>query len=331
MQRGHRPQQETHSRKKLRQYTYSPRAGKRPRELIVTLLLACVMLFSAGQLISYSVDYFAAQHASDELRELYHEETQAPTNVPADTPAPTDRPTPTPTQKPDAAPSPTASPAARLSAMRYPGNPYAAISATFTKLRRQNADIVAWLTIPTLLDEAVVLRDNSYYLKRDYRGYHNVNGSIFLDESTDLSTRPYTLMVYGHNMKTGAMFGCLRNYETLSFYQKNPFITFNTMYEDGQYVIFSIAQLSLNAKDSNYLSFSQLNSDSIAWRKEAIDTLLSRSAFYTSLDVQPEDQLLLLITCVEDDEERRIVAARRLRDGETTESVQHIINRARKW
>ena len=31
-----------------------------------------------------------------------------------------------------------------------------------------------------MLDEAVVQRDNSYYLNRDYRGYHNANGAIFL-------------------------------------------------------------------------------------------------------------------------------------------------------
>lgn len=328
MQRGHRPGAEGHSRKKLRQYVYTPGVSRlRRRQLGMMVLLACVMAFSAWQLIDYGIDYVSARDASNQLRELYYEEAENPT----ETPVPTDAPTHTPTPAPEETLPPTPTPATRLESVRYPGNPYSAISTAFTKLRRQNADIVAWLRIPGLLDEAVVQRDNSYYLKRDYRGYHNVNGAIFLDESTDLSTRPYTLMVYGHNMKTGAMFGCLRNFEKLSFYQKNPFISFNTMYEDGQYVIFSITQLSLNPADSNYFSFGQLNSDNIAWRKEAIDELLSRSVFFTSLDVQPEDQILLLVTCVDDDEERRIVAARRLRDGETAESVQHIINRAKKW
>lgn len=328
MQRGHVPEHQQHSRKKLRQYSYAPAKNKTSRQQKwLTIGLACVMVFSGWQLISYAVDYFSAKGASNELRELYYEETQQPT----DTPTPTATPSPTPTLEPQATAAPTATPVTQLAALRYPGNPYCAVSNTFTRLRRQNSDIVAWLTIPGLLDEAVMQRDNSYYLKRDYRGYHNVNGAIFLDESTDLTTRPYTLMVYGHNMKTGAMFGCLRNFENLSFYQKNPFITFNTMYEDGQYVIFAITQLSLNPSDSNYFSFGQLNSDNIAWRRAALDELLSRSTFYTSLDVEPEDQILLLITCVDSDEERRVVAARRLRDGETTESVQHIINRAKKW
>lgn len=329
MQRGHVPEHQKHSRKQLRQYVYAPGGNRQRHQRMLTVALACVMAFSAWQLISYGADYVSAKSASNELRKLYHEETE--TQEPTQTPVPTATPSPTPTLAPEETLLPTATPATELQSVRYPSNPYSAISSTFTKLRRQNEDIVAWLTIPDLLDEAVVLRDNSYYLKRDYRGYHNVNGALFLDEGTDLSSRPYTLIVYGHNMKTGAMFGCLRNYEKLSFYQKNPFITFNTMYENGRYVIFSITQLSLNAADSNYFSFGQLNSNNIAWRQEAIEDLISRSVFYTSLDVQPEDQILLLITCVDDDEQRRVVAARRVRDGETEESLQHVVDRAKKW
>lgn len=328
MQRGHIPGQNRTSRKKQRQYTYMPSDEKRKKQMLLcAVVLGCVLVFSAWQLIAYAVDYFSAQSASDELRELYYAETEEPTSPP--TPSPT--PDPTATLPPEATPTPTPAPATSLEAMRYPGNRYAAISSRFQKIRRQNADIIGWLSIEGLLDEAVVQRDNTYYLRRDYRGYHNVNGALFLDESIDLKSRPYTLMVYGHNMKTGAMFGSLRNYEKLTFYHNNPFITFDTMYEDGRYVIFSVTSLSLNAKDFNYFSFAKMNSLNIAWRKEAIATLKSHSLYSTSIDVQPEDQILLLVTCVDDDEERRIVAARRIRDGETEESLQRKVNQSQKW
>ena len=138
-------------------------------------------------------------------------------------------------------------------------------------------------------------------------------------------------ILYGHNMKTGAMFGNLRNYEKMYFYQKNAFVSFDTMYETGRYVIFAVTELSTNNKAHNYFSFGKLNSDMIAWRAEAIGNLMSHSIYQTSIDVQPEDQLLLLITCVEDEEERRVVAARRVRDGETEEELQRQVNNARKW
>lgn len=328
MQRGHIPGKGQNSRKKQRTYTYQPATEKRRRQLLLcAVLMACVLIFSAWQLISYGMDYLAAQKASDQLRELYYEATEEPTA----TPTPSATPEPTPTLEPEATPTPSPTPPTCLEQQRYPDNPYASVSTRFQKLRRQNSDIVGWLSIEDLVDEAVVQRDNTYYLRRDYRGYHNVNGSLFLDENTDLLYRPYTLLVYGHNMKTGAMFGSLRNYENLHFYQKNPFVTFDTMYESGRYVIFSIAELSLNAGDRNYFSFGKLNSDNIAWRAEAISDLISHSRYYTELDVQPEDQLLLLVTCVDDEEERRVVAARRLREGETEGSLQRVVNRARKW
>lgn len=336
MQRGYIPGQgsepqpgQNHSgRKKQRKYAYTPSDQKRRRLLILcAILLGCVMAFSAWQLISYAVDYFSAQKASDELRELYYEATEEPTAVLSPSPTPE----PAATLPPEATATPTPTPATHLEALQYPGNPYAVASSRFQKLRRQNSDIVGWLAIEGMLDEAVVQRDNTYYLRRDYRGYHNVNGALFLDESVSLRTRPYTLPIYGHNMKTGAMFGNLRNYENLSYYQRNPFVTFDTMYESGRYVIFSIAELSLNVKDHNYFSFGRLNSDNIAWREESISELKSHSVFFTDIDVQAEDQLLLLVTCVDDDEERRVVAARRIRDGETEESLKRTVNRAWKW
>lgn len=331
MQRGHIPGQEHISRKKQRIYHYLPATEKRRRQLLLcSILLGCVMVLSAWKLIDYAADYFSAQQASDQLRELYYEE-EVTTPTPTAVPAPTATPAPTPTLEPDVTATPSPTPARQLQQLRYPDNPYAAVSSRFQKLRRQNGDIVGWLKIEGLVDEPVVQKDNTYYLRRDYRGYHNVNGALFLDENTDMLYRPYTLMIYGHNMKTGAMFGNLRNFEKLSFYQRNPFVTFDSIYEEGRYVIFSIAELSLNAKDRNYFSFSRLNSDNIAWRAEAISDLISHSVFYTEIDVQPEDQLLLMVTCVDDEDERRVVTARRVREGESEESLQRSVNRARKW
>lgn len=198
------------------------------------------------------------------------------------------------------------------------------------KIRRQNDDIIGWLTIKDLLDEAVVQRDNQYYLDRDYRGYHNKNGAIFLEESTTLRTRPYTLMLYGHNMKTGATFGGLRNYENLTYYRNNPFVTFDTLYEDGRYVIFAVCTISTNPRNWRYVNFAHLNSSYVELRQQAIDSLFRFSDYSRQIDVQPDDQILLLITCVGEETDRRIIAARRLRDDETEEGLLRIVQRTRK-
>ena len=323
------------------------RQGHRPRRKmkwrnVLILALALIFAVSLIHLLSYAADYFSARRTEKELREIYYayaerETPVGPPQSPTPSPAPVSpSPSPSVTQAPTVPPLSlvTAVPAPELTgqlpALQYPTNAHALVSSRFQKIRRQNEDIIGWLTIPDLLDQAVVQRDNSYYLRRDYRGYHNANGAIFLDESCELKTRPYTLILYGHNMKTGAMFGCLRNYESLYFYQQNPFITFDTAYEDGKYVIFAVATVSLEQYDRQFLHFAKLNSDWVSWRQEELDRLLKQSIFTNRLDIRPDDQLLLLVTCVEDDAERRVVAARRIREGESAYDLQALVNKSKR-
>ena len=206
---------------------------------------------------------------------------------------------------------------ASLPAVSYPSNPNRTISSRFAKIRRQNSEIIGWLTLEGILSEAVVQRDNTYYLTRDYQGYHNVNGAIFLEERVDLSTRPYTLTLYGHNMKTGAMFGCLRNYQDIGYYRRNPFIEFDSIYEDGKYVIFALSEVSIDSRYDNYNGFYHLDSCSIEERGEIINGLFRLSEYVCPIDVNVDDQLLLLVTCVGKDSDRRVLAARRIRSDES--------------
>lgn len=310
-------------------YDFVPYRHKKRQRAVLMVALACLLVFNLVKLGGYIGDYASSRRTSDDLRTAYYdaldEETVPPSTSPTAVPL-TPTPSPVPAMVVDATPepAPTQTPHVMLQALPYPGNPYGIISSRFQKVRQQNSDIVGWLTVPGLLDEAVVQRDNSYYLRRDYRGYHNDNGSIFLEESCDLSTRPYTLMLFGHNMKSGAMFGCLRNYENIRFYRSNPFINFDTAYEDGRYVIFAIGTLSQNRLASNYLDIGMLTSLNIEWRETAIAKLKKLSEISTGISVEADDQLLLMITCVEADTERRVVAARRVRDGESEESLQRL-------
>lgn len=310
-------------------YDFVPYRHKKRQRAVLMAALACLLVFNLVKLGGYIGDYASSRRTSDDLRAAYYdaldEETVPPSTAPTAVPL-TPTPSPVPAMVVDTTPepAPTQTPHVMLQALPYPGNPYGIISSRFQKVRQQNSDIVGWLTVPGLLDEAVVQRDNSYYLRRDYRGYHNDNGSIFLEESCDLSTRPYTLMLFGHNMKSGAMFGCLRNYENIRFYRSNPFINFDTAYEDGRYVIFAIGTLSQNRLASNYLDIGMLTSLNIEWRETAIAQLKKLSEISTGISVEADDQLLLMITCVEADTERRVVAARRVRDGESEESLQRL-------
>lgn len=296
----------------------------------VIVLLAGVLVLCAVKIISYARDSIISKQGVAELSEINKIAKKDEQTIPTVSPVveitaeavevtPEAQETPRPTAaKPQTA---------VLPPVRYPTNYYASVSSRFRKLQEQNKDIIAWINIPNVLDQAVVQRDNSYYLRRDYRGYHNQNGALFLDKDCKLNTRPYTYIVYGHNMKTGAMFGFLRNYENSTFYHNNPFITFDTAYENGKYVVVAVGTVSTVVGNRKYVSLAKLLSSSVVWRKESIEQLSNLSVYHTMIDVQPDDQLLLLLTCVDDSTERRVVMARRIRADESEESLITLVSR----
>ncbi len=299
--------------------------------LALAILFVSLFIFGGVKLIGYFVDLFSTLAASKEIRQVYYSEpTLAPAAVTAvpDTPAPSVLPALSPAPSATVAPIVTNIP--QLKQISYPGNPNLQINRRFKALRKENRDIVGWLTMNTLLDEPVMQRDETYYMDHDILGKPNVNGALFLDSGISLKTRPYSLVIYGHNMKTGAMFGCLRNYENLAFYHSNPFISFDTMYEEGRYVIFAVGCVSTEPHTRHYVDFIALNSTDYLERKGVIDTLIAASVHSCFVDVKPEDQLLILVTCTEKDGDRRMVAARRIRDGENEAELKKIVERSWK-
>ena len=342
-----------------RQYRYRVRHRRRRRlrwgRVAVAVAAAGAVVFCLVKIIGYGAALFSSRRTSEELREAYYA-------VPTDSslfPAEAQNEAPSFPQSPFAyseqanaaqptaaeaaaapaiTPSPTALPAVAadysqpgqsLKPVSYPNNPTAQISSVFQALRRECPDAVGWLKINGMVDEAVVQRDNVFYLDHDAKGQSNINGSLFMDAAVSMKTRPYTLLIYGHNMKSGAMFGKLRNYENVSYYRSNPVISFNSAWEDGQYVVFAAGIIGMKAEIEHYVNFFSFTTAKALERESLIDTLMGCSVFSTPVDVTPEDQLLVLVTCVDDDDLRRVVAARRLRDGETEGQLKIAVAAAR--
>ena len=294
------------------------------------MLGAALTLFGTVRLIGYLGDLHAARKTSREMQSVYYD---APSDTPLPVTAePSVMPTPASAAGETTAPEMTGgpSPVPYLEAMGYPYNAGLTVSSRFKALRKESRYIMGWLKMGGLLDEPVMQRDDVFYLTHDASGRDNVNGSIFLESAISISTRPYTYILYGHNMKTGAMFGSLRNYENRKFYHLDPFITFDTMYEGGRYVIFAVGTVSTEEYDRHYVDLYDLRSKDREKRQAAIDALISASVFTCPVDVRADDQILLLVTCTDRDKDRRVVAARRIRDGEDEDAVKKTVERSRK-
>ncbi len=295
------------------------------------LLLLCgalccgVLLFCLGSLARYASDARRTASEEEQFRQLYYASEPPGQSAAAVTPAPAVREftvalEPTPTPVPAGNPGPTAAP--------WPDNPEMAVSPAFNRLRKANKDIIGWLAIPGMLEQPVVQRDNEYYLGRDAMKLHNANGALFLEEHISLSARPDTYIIFGHNMKSGEMFGSLRLYEDAAYYRQNALVDFNVLYEDGKYAVFSVADVDILNGLGRYVPFMQLGTMTPEERSACIRQLQEMSMIRSPLQVDAEDQLLLLVTCEGSEHSRRVVAARRLRAGETAETLKTTLKHA---
>lgn len=206
------------------------------------------------------------------------------------------------------------------------------VTERFSELTEENPDFKAWLTVGgTSVDNPVYQTDNNeYYLKHNQKKQSARCGALFFDSLDSVgSSEDKTLVIFGHNMKDGSMFGTLKKLRNLKFYKENPTITLSTVKEDSTYVIYSVFLLNaVSAHDNdriydiNKSTFSSQNEFDL-WRDEAFE----RSIINTDVDVQYGDEILTLVTCAYDfDEARLAVMARKLRDGETIDTANATVN-----
>ncbi len=307
--------------------------------VLLAVACVCVLCYCVVSLIRYGMDWMQSEQTSDELRQLHAESaiTAAPTEPPAPTDAPRADETLAPTAAPTIEPTPEAAEASasdgRTRVTRYPNNPTMTASLSILKLQERNKDIVGWLTIDGVLDEAVVQRDNAYYLTHDYLGRGNAAGALFLDEGCKLATVPEKLVIHGHNMKTGQMFGALKKYKVkgVDFFKQNYLIRLESLYEDARYVVFAVAECDTRASERRFLDFISspvFDSDEAFTRFAA--RLKELSMYACDVDVRPGDRLLLLATCTSNEEHGRlIVAARMVRPDEDDLALRMSVYTAR--
>ena len=307
----------------------SRRRQKRIRQALILTGSICVLVFCGWGLIRYAVSAWRSARIEKTFQEIYYSEDalQAEHETMIQS-GPVIRQFEVVFPRAEAEENKTVAAAPVVSS--WPDNPSMTVLPAIKKLQRQNKDVIGWLSIPDMLEQAVVQRDNSYYLKRDYLGLHNANGALFLEAGISLKTRPDAYIIFGHNMKTGDMFGSLRLYEDVGYYRRHAVIRFSAPYEEASYVIFSIADIDTVQGMRHYAPFMQLPGMEAEKRADCIRKLQSYSLLYSPVQVSADDQLLLLVTCEGTEESRRVMAARRLREGESPETFQASLQYAKK-
>lgn len=116
----------------------------------------------------------------------------------------------------------------------------------FEGLREVNEDVCGYIKIDgTQISYPVMHSEQpNKYLRRNFYGESSIYGSIYLDNAGYLTGT--NIVLYGHNMKSGKMFGELKKYLEDDFAQVHQEIQYITDEEIRIYNICSVFQASAN-------------------------------------------------------------------------------------
>lgn len=178
----------------------------------------------------------------------------------------------------------------------------------FNKLKEINSDTVGWLKVNNTKIEYPVVKtnDNSYYLSHNFEKNQNKAGWIFMDYENKLDGKDKNIVIYGHNMKDGSMFGTLKNVLTEEWYdnEKNQYIIFATENEYQKYIVFSIYQVE---KEDYYIQTKFKDEEF----QKFIDKITKRSIKDFNVEVLKDDSILTLSTCASNNKYRVVLHAKK--------------------
>ena len=170
----------------------------------------------------------------------------------------------------------------------------------FAALRQRNEDFIGWISIEgTNLDFPVMYRPDSkdYYLRHGFDGEYSNYGVPYLDEDCTLTAenRSQNLVIYGHNMKTGTIFGCLTDYKKADTYRKHPVIEFDTLYGDGSYEVFAAFAIDV-VEEPDFAYYDAIDLDESAFNAFVAE-VKRRSDVDSGITPVYGEDLITLSTC----------------------------------
>lgn len=186
--------------------------------------------------------------------------------------------------------------------------PFVLYVPNFASLKNTNSDVIGWIQIPgTKVNYPIVQgSDNEYYLTHTVNGEENPGGAIFMDADIENRFEDKNAIIYGHNLKSGAMFSRLNRYARKSFWNANRYIYITTPFGMDVYEVFSAYQTTADA-DIYYYGFSEDQ-----YYQDYLDRITSYSIFNAGVAVGVDDYIITLSTCANDTTQRFIVHAKKI-------------------
>lgn len=180
----------------------------------------------------------------------------------------------------------------------------------YKKIHQKNQKLIGWVKIDdTIIDYPVMQTvNNEYYLDHNFNQEEDRNGCIFMDYQCDVIKGCDNMILYGHHMKSGKMFGTLNKYSEESYYEEHPIIQFDTIYEKGKYQVMYVFRSKVySEEDVTFKYYQFINAASEMEFNSYLNEMAALSLYDTGVVASYGDKLLTLSTCDYQEKKGRFV------------------------
>lgn len=183
----------------------------------------------------------------------------------------------------------------------------------YRAMYEQNKDMVGWLTIPdTVIDYPIMQtpEDEGYYLTRGFDKEDNSNGCLLLDTDDNVGTgtgqygyldgsAPSTnLIIHGHTMKSGQMFGNLKLYKEEKYGKEHSTIYFDSLYEKRQYELIAVFYSQVYYESDDVFKYYKFfEADTQKEFDNWYDNIKEMSLYDTGVTAEYGDEFITLSCC----------------------------------
>lgn len=164
---------------------------------------------------------------------------------------------------------------------------------SFSELRSINPDIFAWLTVyGTHIDYPVAHADNNdKYINTDAMGEYSLSGSLFMDYNNAPGFGDFSSIIYGHYMEKDTMFGELASFLDQEYFDAHEY---GELFFNGKnHGIRFFAFLEVDAYDGTIYRTTIPENEEETY----VSHLLEVSSNNRSVEISPDDSIVLLSTC----------------------------------
>lgn len=197
--------------------------------------------------------------------------------------------------------------------------PVSDILPEYRKMYETNSDLAGWIVIEGTDINYPVVQSKVYqefYLDHNFDGEKDDSGSIFADARNDVLLPDDNIIIYGHNMKNGSMFGTLQYYLDKDYYNQHSKFSFDTLYKHGIYqiAVVGLSKISEESSDTfKYYDF--INAGNKKEFKKYVENIKKLEAYDTGVSLEYGDKLVTLSTCNSVEKDGRLfIVAKEVKD-----------------